>query len=329
MENVNPACDRQERPGNPANEQIVGRFAPSPTGDLHMGSLMAATASYLMARKTKGRWLVRVEDLDPPREVPGAADRILFDLERFGFEWDGVVEYQSRRHDHYAAALDRLVAMGEAYPCTCSRREIQAAGLRGVDGFRYGGFCRGGMHPDRLARAWRLKVPDCAVGYQDGIQGEQSQNLFQEVGDFVLRRADGLWAYQLAVVVDDAEQGVTQVVRGADLLDSTPRQIWLQQLLGYRQPDYFHIPVIVNEKGEKLSKQTLAPALLPGREASQLWQALYLLWQSPPEEFRNADLAMLWAWAKLNWQEQKIPSTRAVTVEIQKNGGYTFSDCKK
>ncbi|SFM97562.1 glutamyl-Q tRNA(Asp) synthetase [Formivibrio citricus] len=308
---------------------LTGRFAPSPTGDLHMGSLMAAAASYLMARTQGGKWLVRIEDLDPPREMPGAADRILFDLDRFGFEWDGPVEYQSRRHDRYRAALDRLVAMGEAYPCTCTRKEIQSAGLHGVDGFRYSGLCRDGVHPDRLAHAWRLKVHDQVVAYRDGIQGESRQNLSKEVGDFVLRRADGLWAYQLAVVVDDVEQGVTQVVRGADLLDSTPRQMWLQHLLRYPQPDYFHIPVIVNPAGEKLSKQTLAPALLPGREGWQLWQALHLLWQQPPEALRYADADTLWTWALQHWSVKKMPQKRAVSVSIDKNGDFEFSACKK
>lgn len=319
----------QKMDGVAENAGVTGRFAPSPTGDLHMGSLMAATASYLMARTQGGKWLVRIEDLDPPREMPGATDRILFDLERFGFEWDGPIEYQSRRHDHYRAALDRLVAMGEAYPCTCTRKEIQLAGLHGVDGFRYGGSCRDGIHPDRLAHAWRLKVPDQTVAYQDGIQGEQRQNLLQDVGDFVLRRADGLWAYQLAVVVDDAEQGVTQVVRGADLLDSTPRQIWLQRLLRYPQPDYFHIPVIANAAGEKLSKQTQAPALFPGQESWQLWQALHLLWQSPPEELKFVEASALWAWAKQHWRPQKMPQKRTVLVLIEKNGGFEFSACEK
>lgn len=315
--------------GKAERSDLVGRFAPSPTGDLHMGSLMAATASYLMARTQGGKWLVRMEDLDPPREMPGAADRILFDLERFGFEWDGSVEYQSRRHDHYRAALDYLAEIGEAYPCTCTRKEIQFGGLLGVDGYRYSGTCRRGVHPERLAHAWRLKVPDQIVAYRDGIQGEQRQNLQQEVGDFVLRRADGLWAYQLAVVVDDAEQGITQVVRGADLLDSTPRQIWLQQLLEYPKPDYFHIPVIVNESGEKLSKQTQAPALVSGREVWQLWQALHLLWQSPPDALKFSDVDSLWAWAKSHWQVKKIQQKRTVSAVIEKNGGFEFSACEK
>lgn len=295
-----------------------------------MGSLMAALASCLMARVQKGRWLLRIEDLDPPREMPGATTRILSDLERFGFEWDGAVEYQSLRHDRYRAALDRLVVLGEAYPCTCSRKEVQSAGLHGVDGFRYAGMCRqGALHPERLARAWRLKVPDVCVVYRDGIQGPQSQNLFQEVGDFVLRRADGLWAYQLAVVVDDAEMGVTQVVRGADLLDSTPRQIWLQQLLGYSRPDYFHIPVITNAAGEKLSKQTQAPALLPDGEGAQLWQALHLLWQKPPEELMHSDVRDVWQWALQHWSVREIPQQRGAAVIFGQNGTCEFSACNK
>lgn len=311
------------------HDQVVGRFAPSPTGDLHMGSLLAAVASFLAARTMAGRWLVRIEDVDQQREVSGAADRILFDLERFGFEWDGAILKQSVRLAAYQAALDRLIKAGYAYPCACSRRKVQAAGLVGVDGYRYDGRCRWGVPAGVVAKAWRLRMPDQQVVYLDGIQGWQGQNLQEDVGDFVLLRADGFWAYQLAVVVDDAAQGITQVVRGGDLLDSTPRQIWLQRLLSYREPQYLHIPVIANEYGEKLSKQTRARALKVGDEALQLWTALYLLWQAPPAELRAESLRVIWAWAMANWNINLIPGKKSVSVAVSPNDEYKFLEMKK
>lgn len=307
----------------------VGRFAPSPTGDLHMGSLMAAVASYLAARCVGGRWLVRMEDIDAARTMRGADDRILADLERFGFEWDGAVERQSDKHERYRAVLDDLIRMGVVYPCSCSRREIQAGGLLGVDGYRYSGRCRSGISDTGRSLAWRLRVPDKEIGFVDAIQGVQTQNIERDVGDFVLLRADSVWAYQLVVVVDDAFQGVNQVVRGADLLDSTPRQIFLQQLLGYPMPAYMHIPVIANASGEKLSKQTLAPALLAGREVEQLWQALSLLWQGPPVELLGADLRSLWRWAVAHWSIASIPGKRAISVVIDPNNQFRFLESWK
>ena len=297
-------------------EQVVGRFAPSPTGDLHMGSLLAAVASFLAARTAGGRWLVRVEDVDRSREVPGASDRILFDLERFGFEWDGPVLKQSARWVEYQAVLDVLAMTGNAYPCACSRRKVRESELVGVDGYRYDGHCRSGLPLGVAAKTWRLRVPDLYVSYLDGIQGWQGQNLEKDVGDFVLLRADGFWAYQLAVVVDDAAQGVNQVVRGRDLLDSTPRQIWLQRVLSYPEPQYLHIPVIVNEDGEKLSKQTRAPSLGVGNEAFQLWTALHLLGQAPPIELRDAGLRVIWLWAMTHWNINLILGKKDVSVAV-------------
>lgn len=308
---------------------LVGRFAPSPTGDLHMGSLMAAVASYLSARAQRGRWLLRIEDVDFPRVVPGATERILHDLERFGFEWDGPVCYQSKRHDFYREALKKLLDKGLVYPCTCSRREIQVTGLIGVDGFRYSGRCRSGVCDSNQPMAWRIRVPDEDVVFIDGIQGEIKQNLANDVGDFVLLRADAYWAYQLAVVVDDAAQGVNQIVRGADLLDSTPRQIWLQNLLGNQGAEYLHIPVITNMRGEKLSKQTQAPILQPGNESDQLWQALKLLWQAPPPYLRKAGLREIWQWAISNWGVKDMPQKRGFPVEIDGNNEYRFIEMNK
>ena len=238
-----------------------GRFAPSPTGLLHAGSLLTAVASCLDARRHGGEWWLRIEDLDPPREMPGASSRILATLEAFGFEWDGELVYQHDRHERYAAALERLIAAGVAYPCACTRKDIARVAVRGIDGPVYPGTCRHGLPAGQAARAWRLRVPAGPVRFIDRIVGEQVQDVARDVGDFVLRRADGLWAYQLAVVVDDADQGMTDIVRGADLLDSTPRQIVLMHALGVPVPRHAHVPLVVNAAGEKLSKQTLAPAI--------------------------------------------------------------------
>jgi glutamyl-Q tRNA(Asp) synthetase len=255
-----------------------GRFAPSPTGPLHFGSLVAALASWLDARAHGGAWLVRIEDIDGPRTVPGAAEDILHTLDRFGFRADETPVWQSARIDRYRAALDQLLAAGHVYPCGCTRKEIADSQLHAHQRnttLIYPGTCRSGLHGKR-ARAWRLRVPDdvppgnAVIRFDDRWQGPQSQNLATEVGDFVLLRADGQWAYQLAVVVDDAAQGITHVVRGADLLDSTARQIWLQRCLGVPTPAWLHVPVVTNEEGDKLSKQTGAQALDPARPLDAL-----------------------------------------------------------
>lgn len=254
-----------------------GRFAPSPTGPLHAGSLAAALASWLDARAHEGAWLVRIEDIDPPREVPGAAADILATLAVFGLTPDEAVEWQSRRSEHYEAALAQLQAAGRVYGCACSRREIElAAAAQGLAATVYPGTCRAGT-AGRPARALRFAVPEGVIGFTDRATGAQQQDLAREVGDFVVRRADGLWAYQLAVVVDDAAQRVSHVVRGADLLDNTARQIALQDALGLPHPHYLHVPVVRNARGEKLSKQTGARALdrsdVRG-ELERAWQAL-------------------------------------------------------
>lgn len=239
-----------------------GRFAPSPTGPLHAGSLVAALASWLDARAHAGAWLVRIEDLDPPREVAGAAAAIVRTLARFGFESDEPVVAQSRRGTLYEAAFARLRAAGLVYPCTCSRKDIEeAARAAALKAGVYPGTCR--RRPVRAGTrpAWRVRVPDETIAFDDRACGRYSQDLAREVGDFVVQRADGPWAYQLAVVVDDDEQRVTDVVRGEDLLDNTPRQIFLQRALGLATPRYLHVPVVTNERGEKLSKQTGARAL--------------------------------------------------------------------
>jgi glutamyl-Q tRNA(Asp) synthetase len=241
-----------------------GRFAPSPTGPLHFGSLVAALGSYLDAKAHGGEWLVRIEDIDTPRTVPGAADDILRTLERFGLEWDGPVLYQSSRLEAYQAALERL----SVFPCGCSRKDV---------GDRYPGTCRNGIQGRVDMPSWRFRVPDQIVSFEDRRMGPQHQNVHDYVGDFVLKRADGLFAYQLAVVVDDAYQGITDVVRGEDLLDSTARQILLQRALGLPQPRYMHLPVVLNEAGQKLSKQTGATPLDPDRVEELLTKARALL----------------------------------------------------
>jgi len=277
----------------------VGRFAPSPTGPLHFGSLVAALASWLDARAADGRWLVRIEDLDPPRAVPGAADEILRTLDRLGLGWDGPVLYQSRRSASYEAALESL----DTYWCGCTRREIADSSIgRATDGAQiYPGTCRTGLAPGKTPRALRLRTGGEEIAFTDRVQGPQRQILEREIGDFVLLRADGQFAYQLAVVVDDAEQGVTDVVRGADLLDSTPRQIFLQRLLGYPMPRYLHVPAAVNEAGEKLSKQTGALPVDIKRKAEELARALTFLGQ--PETDDPAQ-------AVANWKPELIPVRR-------------------
>lgn len=292
----------------------TGRFAPSPTGLLHIGSLLTAAASYADARSNGGKWLVRMEDLDPPREMPGAASHILHTLEAFGFEWDGEVAYQSHRYALYEETLCRLQTAGLVYPCHCSRKDWQAGARRGADGFVYNGRCR---HPSQRPApqgkqpAWRIRVPDRIIGFSDGIVGGYAQNLARDIGDFVLLRADGYWAYQLAVVADDAEQGVTHIVRGQDLLVSTPRQIYLQQCLGVPTPQYAHLPLLTNAQGQKWSKQTLAPALDLNRREQLLRQVFrYLKLPEAPETDRPAELL---DWAVAHWDMDKVPK-HAITT---------------
>ncbi len=291
----------------PGAPQRRGRFAPSPTGPLHFGSLVAAVGSFADLRATGAAWLVRMEDLDRPREAPGAADDILRTLEAFGLYWDGAVLYQSRRADAYAAALEQLVALGLAYPCGCTRREIALHGHPGPEGPVYPGTCRGGLPPGRAARSVRLHVGGTRIGFTDAIQGEQDQDLAAAVGDFVLRRADGIHAYQLAVVVDDAEQGITDVVRGADLLSSTPRQILLQRHLGLPQPAYAHLPLAVDAAGRKLSKSLAALPVDRSDPLPALLAAWRFLGQPEPLE-RPGNIAEFWSLALADWDRSRIPT---------------------
>ncbi len=340
-----------------------GRFAPSPTGPLHFGSLVAAFGSYLDAKHHGGTWLVRMEDLDTPRCVPGAAEDILRTLDAFGLHGDEPVLYQSQRTAAYEEALHKLQAIGAVYPCCCTRKEIADSALNGIEGPVYPGTCRNGIPAGREGRAWRVRTnglpsplggeglgerESCrafppsdettshltnpakyagkvigypqpspckgegVVGFNDALQSHISQNLETEIGDFVVKRADGLFAYQLAVVVDDAFQDITHIVRGADLLDSTPRQIYLQRLLGLRIPQYLHLPVAVNESGEKLSKQTLAAPVDETHPVKTLLRVLDFLQQHPPAELLGCDVKVLLEWATANWDATKMRGIRTL-----------------
>jgi len=281
----------------------IGRFAPSPSGPLHMGSLVAALASFLDARAHNGEWLLRMEDIDPPREQRGAADAILHCLEAHHLHWDGKVLYQSTRHEAYRDALQQLEQQHLSYRCTCSRQELQGEDI-------YNGHCRALHHDANSVSAIRLDVEkslrvlslDPVIAFNDLWQGTQQQNLLTEVGDFVIHRKDGLFAYQLAVVIDDIFQNITHVIRGADLLDSTARQILLFKLLGTTAPTFGHIPLVLNDQGQKLSKQNLAPALDDRKASENLYRALCFLKQSPPVELQGESPSGVLDWAIQHWQ---------------------------
>jgi glutamyl-Q tRNA(Asp) synthetase len=287
-----------------------GRFAPSPTGNPHLGTLIAAVASYLQARVNKGEWLLRIEDVDTTRRVAGAADAMLRTLDKFGFEWDAEVIWQSKRSLVYAQALEQLNAAELVFPCACSRKLLAQTAIEqsGI----YPGTCRAQKLPFPHEHAIRIRAPDISIGFDDAIFGEYQQSLASECGDFVIKRRDGLFAYQLAVVVDDAEQGITEIVRGADLLDSTPRQIYLQQCLDYVQPDYLHLPLVLDHEGRKLSKSEAAAELNPERPSKSIYAALKHLGQQPPAELARAGIIDIWQWAVENWNIQKIPAEASV-----------------
>jgi len=283
-----------------------GRFAPTPSGALHFGSLIAALGSCLDARAHAGEWHLRIEDVDPPRVVPGSADSILRTLEAFGFEWDGPVVYQSRRADAYRAAVDRLIDAGRIYGCDCTRKLLKAHGRVGVDGPVYPGTCRARGLP--LSAALRLRVADTRIVFDDLLAGRVACDVAGECGDFVLLRADGVYTYQLAVTVDDAELGVSHIVRGADLLASTPRQIALQQALGYPTPGYLHLPVALNADGGKLSKQTLAAPLRDAEPLPALLGAAAFLGFDLSREVDT--VSTFWRIATQCWQRAKLPPVR-------------------
>ena len=328
----------------PSSIEYCGRFAPSPTGPLHFGSLVAAVGSFLDAKHNHGKWLVRMEDLDTPRTVKGSADDILHTLEAFGLCWDGGVLYQSQRTAAYEEVLQKLQTIGGVYPCSCTRKEIADSALSGIDGIIYPGTCRNKFFPfpnpppgegTKAARtsAWRVRTDSYFsrtssrknsepaplsqrvregtgfVEFVDTLQGTITQHLESEIGDFVVKRADGLFAYQLAVVVDDAFQGITHVVRGADLLASTPRQIYVQQLLCLATPSYLPFPVVLKSQGEILSKQTLAPPVDCQNVISTLWRVLKFLHQPVPEKLKSGMKEEILAWGIENWNVAKLQSS--------------------
>lgn len=292
-----------------------GRFAPSPSGPLHFGSLVAAIGSFLEARTRGGDWLVRVEDLDPPRCRPGATEEILRTLEGLGLTWDGEVMHQSSRIDAYGVAFERLRSGGWLLPCRCSRAQLAAlpenrARAPGEE-LAHPGKCVPGSDRTAIVPAWRFRAPDLDVAFVDRVQGPQSQNVARCGGDFVVKRRDGLFAYQLAVVVDDAAQGITDVVRGADLLDSTARQILLQQALHLPRPTYMHLPLAVDGSGVKLSKSGDAPAVLHAAPAAPIVAALEFLRQDPPARLGRAPLDEVWTWALEHWQPSRLSGMRS------------------
>ncbi len=288
----------------------MGRFAPSPTGELHLGSLYTAAASFLDARSHGGRWLVRMEDVDRTREVSGAAAEILRTLEAFGFEWDAQVLRQSDRSDHYAAAIGRLRARGLTFECSCSRQDLAGEG-------RYPGYCRGGPRDSNVATATRLRIEPQSITFGDRIQGSYAQDVASVMGDAILRRRDGFFAYLLAVVVDDAAQGVTHVVRGADLLADTPRQIYLQRSLGLQTPRYAHVPVLVESDGSKLAKSARSTSARRPEPQKQLLKVLQLLNMEPPVTLQGAPIGEIWQWAHTHWASNRLRERPLRELRVQ------------
>ncbi|HEB92657.1 MAG TPA: tRNA glutamyl-Q(34) synthetase GluQRS [Gammaproteobacteria bacterium] len=291
-----------------------GRFAPSPSGPLHFGSLVAALGSFLSIRAQGGEWLLRIDDIDPPRNVPGAADGILRTLENYQLFWDGPVFYQSQRFEAYAAALTQLAS--HSYPCGCTRREISAVSPN----HRYPGTCRNGLPPGRQARSLRVYCGGQTLCFTDALQGRQCRQLDDDIGDFIVRRADGFYAYHLATALDDAFQQVTEVVRGADLLDATFPQLYLQQLLELPRPTYLHLPIAVTTAGKKLSKQARARAINDSPPGTVLSRALTFLGQPPPEELRGAAPGELLDWAIAHWQPACLPCSKTITTDADETG---------
>lgn len=280
----------------------IGRFAPSPTGSLHFGSLVAAVASYCDAKAHQGQWLLRIENVDTSREVEGAAIRIVDCLEAYGFEWNGEVIMQAQRSEIYQHYLTQLTDKGLAYPCNCSRKDIASNHkATGIEGYIYAGTCLTNPPKESQACAWRMPVNNKEIAFSDRMIGTITHDMPNDIGDFVLKRADGVFSYHLAVVVDDALQGVTHIVRGEDLLHSTSRQLFIQQALGLSTPRFMHIPIVKNDKGEKLSKQTLAEALQPAEAIPNLYKAFRFLNLNPPSSLLGASLEEVWQWGIANW----------------------------
>lgn len=298
---------------NPA-PQYRGRFAPSPTGLLHFGSLVTAVGSYLQAKSQQGEWLLRIDDIDPPREQSGATANILKTLEAFGFEWNGEVLYQSHNHLRYQEAVEQLLSNELAYPCSCSRAQIMKLNSHSAGTIIYPGTCRNKASSNLDEHSIRLRCNEKIIEFIDVIQGKQRVNLERSQGDFILQRRDGYFSYHLASGIDDAEQGITEVVRGADLLDCTPCQIHVQNILNLRSPRYCHLPIVVNQAGQKLSKQNHAKAIHADNAVPLLYQSLVYLGQSPPVELLQATPNEIWQWATPHWQLKAVPHENTCVI---------------
>jgi glutamyl-Q tRNA(Asp) synthetase len=292
-------------------DKYIGRFAPSPTGPVHFGTLIAAVGSYLQAKKNDGQWLIRMEDVDTTRTVDGADRDILHTLEAFGFEWQGEVLYQSQQTAYYQQALDQLIEQSLVFPCVCSRKLIASSGSE-----IYPGTCRQRKLPEQNEHALRLMARDITIEFDDAIMGKQSQDISRQCGDFVIRRRDGLFAYQLAVVVDDHLQNISEVVRGADLLDSTARQIYLQQLLAYTTPAYCHLPLAVDASGNKISKSEGAAKVEIKHRQRLLCDVLDFLGQKPPPVLADSHIRDIWKWAISHWDIELIAHREKIQLDI-------------
>lgn len=298
-----------------AQQSYRGRFAPSPTGALHFGSLIAAMGSYLQAKHHKGEWLIRIDDIDPPREQAGTSKQILNTLEQFGFEWDGQVLYQSHNLKRYQAAVNDLKKQYQAYPCSCSRKQIIKKTQQTTGNVIYPGFCRNGPLEDSSECSIRLRTNNEAVIFHDVIQGQQTTNLEKDIGDFILQRRDRYFSYQLASGIDDAEQGITEVVRGADLLGCTPCQLHVQHMLNLSSPDYCHLPIVVNAAGQKLSKQTYAEPINAKEAVLLLYKTLKFLGQMPPINLIKGSQEDIWHWAITHWRLNLVPAKLQQTID--------------
>ena len=292
----------------PDKQPYIGRFAPSPTGPLHLGSLYTALAGFLQARSRQGKWLLRIDDLDTPRNIKGSADSILKTLDAFGLHWDDSVVYQSQHLDAYDEILNELAKDNLIYPCTCSRKTLTDI---------YSGLCRNKQPSYNSPYALRIKTDERIISFHDELQGLISDNLAGQHGDFILKRKDRIIAYQFAVVVDDDRQQINHIVRGFDLLDSTPRQIYLQQILGFATPGYMHVPVIIDEHGYKLSKQTRATAVDSKTPHIVIFRLLNLLKQNPPCELQYAPTTEQLNWAIDHWNPTQLKNSRAISPEVQ------------
>ena len=286
-----------------------GRFAPSPTGPVHYGTLIAAVGSYLQAKKNNGEWLIRMEDVDTTRKIEGSDVDILNTLEAFGFEWHGEIIYQSKQTELYEQALEQLISQSMVFPCLCSRKQLAESNSE-----IYPGNCRGRHLPEKNEHALRVVAKNITIKFNDAVMAKQSQNIEQQCGDFVIKRRDGLFAYQLAVVVDDALQGISEIVRGADLLDCTPRQIYLQQLLNYPTPAYCHLPLAVDSAGNKISKSEGASKINIKLKEKQLVCVLDFLGQQPPVDLAESNIKDIWVWAIKHWQIKLVPQCKTIPV---------------